>query len=615
MRNKSGLMRDEKGQVLIWVIALMMLAALIIPPFVASAYSGLHTSSVQQEKMQEFYAADTGIEDALMWIQSDWNNVTIAKPGDLILPLGNSTVEEPADPAEYRLSDFIDGEWIPRLVNNCWVDVMVERNESTGNYTYFVYSTATNQDTGNHVKVRVHVSPAGPFTTWSTKTLPPIPIPHGCVSNNPFSYAMGSLEGDIALVSVQGDIEGDVYVNGDLNLIGGQNVVNGNVYSAGDLTMNQQSIVTGNASVVGNLVLEQQAIIGENAWGNESITVDSGNGIWGDAYARTDINVLTGSVQGSAWANHDVNVLSGTSVIYQSAYANNDINVNSGMILGWAYYLNSLNISGGGSVGDSEPLSQTVQVPEPILPQIGDASAPAYAASLEYLGNATALPYGGNYTPIDNKSNPLATLQISGDKSLGYPVGPVPVGAGGPIYINANLDLSNNAGLTLEGTVYVKGSITLGNNADVTTGNSTTMPNTTPKVLIAEGSISINSNIIAQTDQDMPLIMSLYGSIECWNNSVINAALYAPNGTVYIHNNAYVDGAIVAQKITPIKESGQQGTKKYTVIYNEAVKNIPGLPYARIDVPGEPGELPQSEEVATEHFVRVYVDSYIVLEE
>ena len=589
MRNKSGLMRDEKGQVLIWVIALMMLAALIIPPFVASAYSGLHTSSVQQEKMQEFYAADTGIEDALMWIQSDWNNVTIAKPGDLTLPLGNSTVEEPADPAEYRLSDFIDGEWIPRLVNNCWVDVKVERDVESGNYTYFVYSTATNQDTGNHVKVRVHVSPAGPFTTWSTQELPPIPIPHGCVSNNPFSYAMGSLEGDIALVSVQGDIEGDVYVNGDLNLIGGQNVVNGNVYSAGDLTMNQQSIVTGNASVVGNLVLQQQAIIGENAWGNESITVDSGNGIWGDAYARTDINVLTGSVQGSARANHDVNVLSGTSVIYQSAYANNDINVNSGMILGVAYYLNSLNISGGGSVGDSAKLFDEVNVPQPIMPQIGDASGPAAAAAAAYLGNATST---GNIINQD--------VTISGKD-------PVPLG---PCLINGKLEVKGT--LILTGTVYVTGTITVDNNAVVTTGDD--LPDT-PAVLIADDNIEIKANIYAQTDENTPLIMSLYGYITCWNNSVVNAALYAPNGTVYIHNNAYVDGAIVAKRITPIKETGTQGTKKYTVIYNPAVKNIRGLPQATIEEPGEPGELPQSEEVATEHFVRVYVDSYIVLEE
>ena len=598
MRNKFGLMRGEKGQILIWVVALMMLAALVIPPFIASAYSGLHTSAVRQEKMQELYAADSGIEDALMWIQSEWNNVTITKPGNPppTFPPGNSST---ASPATYTLSDAAGN---PKLINNCQVDVKLERdveNYPYGNYTYFVYATATNKDKGGQVKVRVHASPAGPFTTWSLKTLDPVSKPQGNVSNNPFSYAMGSLGYGSEVNLKQDDITGDVFVRGSVNLVGGQNVVRGNIYSVGDLTLYQQSYVTGNASVTGNLLLEEGSYIEGNAWGNQSITIDSANGIWGDAYAQTDVNVNTGSLGGSAWADHNVNV---SSVINQSAFANNDINVPGGEIEGEAYYWISWNISGGGSVGNPSgipsPLNNKVQVPQPIMPQIGDASGPAEAAAQTYSGNATSTE--NPITPT-TKVQGVPTLIISGSgNSLG------------PVYINGSLLVKNNAELTLTGTVYVKGSITLGNGAVVTTGNSSPIPNSTPKVLVAEGSISIASNIVAQPDQAMPLIMSVYGSIECWNNSVINAALYAPNGTVWVHNGAYVYGAIVAQQITPIKDTGQ--TKQTTVVYNPAVQNIPGLPYATIEGPGDPEWEYPTEMVPTTHPVGVYVDSYIVLE-
>jgi predicted acyltransferase (DUF342 family) len=575
MRNKSGLMRDEKGQVLIWVIALMVLAALIIPPFVASAYSGLHTSSVQQEKMQEFYAADTGIEDALQWIISEGNNITITKPGDLTLPAGNSTPESPAEPALYTLSD---------PVNNCTVVVEVQRDESypLGNYTYFVYATATNQDNGGHVKVRVHVSPTGNWTTWSKQEGPPHQIGQEGSSNNPFSYAMGSLHYSSEVDLKQSDVTGDVYVNGPLNLIGGKNIVNGSVYSVGDLTLNEGSMVTGNVSVTGNLLLEETSIIGENAWGNKSITVNTRNFIGGDAYAQTDINVASGSIHGTAWANNNINV---TGTINQSAYSNNDIN-GTGAIEGWAYYLYTLQPSV--HVGNSAKLTVPVIVEQPLMPQIGP---PPTNPQGVYLGNATG--------PGSTQINGDVTIKNNESKSYG------------PCLINGNLDVKGT--LTITGTVYVMGTITLENSAVVTTGN-TNPPNDTPKVLVGVGAVSIYGNVVAQVDQAMPLIMSVNSNITCWNNSVINAALYAPNGIVWVHNGAKVYGAIVAQQITNIKDTGSNAQKQSTIVYNEAVKNIPGLPYATIEEPGGSQTEPTEQDVPNTQPFGVHVDSYIVLE-
>ena len=569
MRNRCRFGKSESGQILIWVIALMGLAALVISPFLASAYSTLHTSAVRQERMQELYAADTGIEDALQWLISEGNNITITKPGNPTLPPGNSST---APPVTYTLSD---------AVNNCQVDVTVERDVMRGNYTYFVYATATNKDNRAHVTVKVRVSPTGDWTTWSTKTLPPVAKEQGNVSNNPFSYAMGSLLGGSEVELKQSDVTGDVYVNGPLNLIGGNNKVDGNVYSVGDLTLSEGSIVTGNASVTGNLLLEQQSIIEENAWGNQSITVNSGNGIWGDAYAQNDINVQAGAIKGSAWTNNDLNV---TSTINQSAYSNNDIN-GIGTIEGWAYYLHVLQPSV--HVWNSAPLTKDVHVPQPLMPQFG---TPPSSPGAVYYGNATTGP--GHETLTGNQL-------IKNNESVSL----------GPCLIEGNLEVKGT--LTLSGTVYVTGTIKLDNGCIVTTPTGNTA---TPAVLVGDGAVTINGNVNAQVDRAMPLIMSVTSDITCWNNSVVYAALYAPNGKVWVHNGAYVDGAIVAQQITNIKDTGSHAQKRSTVVYNAAVKNIPGLPYATVEEPGETEWDYPTEPVPNTQPFGVNVDSYIVLE-
>jgi cytoskeletal protein CcmA (bactofilin family) len=565
-------MRGEKGQVLIWVIALMMLAALIIPPFVASAYSGLHTSSVRQEKMQELYAADTGIEDALMWIMSDGN---ITKPGDPTFPPGNSST---ASPATYTLSD---------AVNNCQVDVKVERDVSLypdGNYTYFVYSTATNQDTGTHVKVQVHATRQPLTLPGSPITPPPVPQEPPPPSNNAFSYAIGSLgAGNQFQSAAGGEVTGDLYINGNLVTSspgGGATYITGNLYADGNIVLDFDSRVTGNASATGYISLLNTSSIGGNAWANTYISQGSKNDIGKDAYAQTDINVTSGSIIGSAWAKGDITV-SSNGLIYQSAFSNNDINVPGGTIYGWAYYLHNLNISNGGYVGNSLQLTEEKYVPQAVMPEIEVNPDPGAV----YFGNATG---PGSWTITGNKN-------ISGTVHLG------------PTYITGDLTFNNNGILWLDGTVYVHGKITMDKNGCQILATPGTV---TPAVLVADGDITIKNNNAVTPDINMPLIMSVHGNIYCNNNNNVVAALYAPNGTISLENNTNVNGAVVAQSII--------SKNNYSVVYNPVVANIPGLPGGDVgeqpptpppvQPPDEPGpdiELPTG----------VYVDSYIVLEE
>jgi len=71
MRNRSSPKRGERGQVLIFVTILMMLAALIVPPVLSMTSAATRSTNVSKEKMQQYYAADTGIEDASYALTAD----------------------------------------------------------------------------------------------------------------------------------------------------------------------------------------------------------------------------------------------------------------------------------------------------------------------------------------------------------------------------------------------------------------------------------------------------------------------------------------------------------------------------------------------------------------
>ena len=577
MRNRCSFGKSESGQILVWVVGVMVLAALIIVPLLLSAFGGLRTSTIRQERMQELYAADTGIEDALNWIfnqgdltrlKGDGNNMTFPQiGGDFSYPL---------------LSN----------INDCNVSIIGNR---TGNWTYTVISTGTNLDKGTHVKVQVKVK-VQPLTVGGELiTQPPVYIYPQPPPGGPFSYAIASLgDGQQFVGSAGGTIDGDIFINGNFKTSppgGGATLVTGNLYCDGDMTLDLSSHVMGNASATGNIVLLATSIIDGNAWANTYISQASQNYIGKDAYAQTYINASKGSINGSAWATGNITV---SSAIHQSAFANHDINVPGGTIDGWAYYMDNLNITGGGYVGNSLKLNQAAYVPPAVMPSIQENPDPGAV----YLGNATDTSKGGGtYT---------GSITVSGTKSVSTS-GLVSKDNGGPVYINGNLKFSNNAVLWLEGTVYVSGSVDMtANNCQVLAKPGTA----TPAVLVANGDITIKNNTVATPDVNMPLIMSVNGNINCSNNDYVVGALYAPNGTITLMNNTRVDGAVVAKNIVT--------NNNYSVTYNPIVQNIPGLPAGTGPGP-QPSPVPSPVPPVYGPTITVptgvYVISYVVLEE
>ena len=70
MRTKlNGLIREEKGAALVLTLVLLLIGGLIIAPLLGHMGTGHTAGQVHEKRMDEFYAADAGIEDAIWRIQ------------------------------------------------------------------------------------------------------------------------------------------------------------------------------------------------------------------------------------------------------------------------------------------------------------------------------------------------------------------------------------------------------------------------------------------------------------------------------------------------------------------------------------------------------------------
>ena len=65
------LVRDEEGQAFILVLIFLLVGGLIIAPLLGFMSTGLKVGQMHEEKMEGFYAADAGVEDALYKMMND----------------------------------------------------------------------------------------------------------------------------------------------------------------------------------------------------------------------------------------------------------------------------------------------------------------------------------------------------------------------------------------------------------------------------------------------------------------------------------------------------------------------------------------------------------------
>ena len=106
---------NEAGQVLIWVLALVILGSIVLGPSLQLMYTALMSSHLHGERMQRFYAADAGIEDAVYKIQHSDDYPDYVPPS-------------PYDSCSYNITD-VNGYQINVTIENLWILEGLESDE------------------------------------------------------------------------------------------------------------------------------------------------------------------------------------------------------------------------------------------------------------------------------------------------------------------------------------------------------------------------------------------------------------------------------------------------------------------------------------------------------
>ena len=78
----NKLMRNEKGQALPIVLVLLLIGGLFTAPLLGYMGTGLIAGQVHEDRMEELYAADAGVEDAIYKIISDNASLQSLDEGD-----------------------------------------------------------------------------------------------------------------------------------------------------------------------------------------------------------------------------------------------------------------------------------------------------------------------------------------------------------------------------------------------------------------------------------------------------------------------------------------------------------------------------------------------------
>jgi len=82
----SKLIKEEKGQILTMVLALLVLGSLLIAPALVNASATLIAGRMYNERSSQLYAADAGVEDALYKLYKQWDNPNIPKNNGTWIP-------------------------------------------------------------------------------------------------------------------------------------------------------------------------------------------------------------------------------------------------------------------------------------------------------------------------------------------------------------------------------------------------------------------------------------------------------------------------------------------------------------------------------------------------
>jgi len=223
----------EDGIILPLLLVLLALGVLMIGPTLGHGFTNLQANRIVENRAEELYAADSGIEEGLYWLISGRETNLYWSWDD----------------------DEETGTRTPYVVNGATVAVNVEALPSMGENYYRIDSVATGPDGTTTVLSQVWAAPQvledfddlGPHDTY----------------------------------------DGDVYLEDDGTLQSHQQI-NGDVVATEDLTLNAQSGIDGSISVAGDFIQHSHTTVTGNICGGGNLTFKAQCTLEGDIYLELD---------------------------------------------------------------------------------------------------------------------------------------------------------------------------------------------------------------------------------------------------------------------------------------------------------------------------------------
>ncbi|MFC2026578.1 TadE/TadG family type IV pilus assembly protein [Chloroflexota bacterium] len=153
------MIKNEGGQALLLVIALLGVGGIMLAPMLAFMGTGLETGRVYESKERVIYAADAGVEEAIWNIQNGGAELVVMAPDgwpvttlDGLPPYIYENVADPENPYQddgsgtyYDIAD----------VNGNSVRITIEHHSETGGTAYKVTSKAPNDGSGTVIETWV----------------------------------------------------------------------------------------------------------------------------------------------------------------------------------------------------------------------------------------------------------------------------------------------------------------------------------------------------------------------------------------------------------------------------------------------------------------------------
>ena len=244
----SGLVRQEKGKVLIMVLILLVVGGLVLTPLLGLMSTGLIAGQVYEGKMLQLYAADAGVEEAIHWLLE-------GKPDEH--PWVSA---EESDPWDWERGADLG-------INRNEVAVTIEALSADD--TYKIISTAT--DDHRQTTVTSVVMAAARFK--------------GCyiTEDTTFNNQSGTLEGTIIVV---GDVEiehnhdldaYDMLIDGDLHMANNSELHAEVICVTGDITLAERAKIYAHIHFLGEdctLTIDQpQSYVRGNIWAEGNLTI------------------------------------------------------------------------------------------------------------------------------------------------------------------------------------------------------------------------------------------------------------------------------------------------------------------------------------------------------